>query len=195
MIENPSVTIIKGQNGIEVSPRRVVLQQGAQLTWVNETSDAQVVINTATKDTTIKIGMRSKSLQFVKSAALSTYIIQPISSLSPSGIAADATNARFVLEVINSVMIVPDKNGKGAIFSPPALKIAQNSDLVWFNRTQDKQEVVSTNSIPNQKEAFPKREQSLAFVPGSCHVQHAIQPGSYTYALSSSSAQFSLYAG
>jgi len=149
MIGDQQVTIVEGQKGLEVSPKRVFMRQGGQLTWVNETRSSQVIVDATTNNPATKIAMNSKSSLLLKNAETYKYAIQSPSSQSPSSTSfpvepqpGNAGYAQVVIEVINIVMIVPDKTGVGASFDPPALKVLQGANLVWLNGTQDRQEVV-----------------------------------------------------
>jgi hypothetical protein len=197
VIGDQQVTIAEGHNGLEVSPKRVFMRQGGQVTWVNETRSAQIIVDATTNNPATKIAVRSKSSFLLKNAEVYKYAIQSPSSMSsPSSPAepqpGNAAFAQVVIEVVNIIMIVPEKTGVGASFDPPALKVLQGANLLWFNATQDRQEVVA--AAFDKQQNSPQGQKPLFLAPNACSVQRSIDRGSYTYALKSSSAKLSLYA-
>ena len=194
IIGDQQVTIVDGQNGLEVSPKRVFMRQGGQLTWINETRSAQLVVDTTTNNPAAKIAVNSKSSFFLKNAEVYKYAIQspPSLPLPAEPQPGNATFVQVVIEVVNIIMIVPDKTGVSASFDPPTLKVFHGANLLWFNGTQDKQEVIAADFAKSQSP--PPSQRSISLAPNACTVQRAIDQGSYVYTLRSSGAKFSLYA-
>lgn len=139
-----TITIDEGKNGATIGSSTLKLPARSLLIWNNQTTSLQVIVCDTNAFGQISLGVHEQSKQLFKKAGRYTFHLQ--------------SNPRAIVVVTifgvppssqATVVLVPSASSQSVQLQPSMLKLSVGTTLVWLNKTNQEQVLISESNSKN----------------------------------------------